>query len=117
MKTGCSTGTRPKPFPDPYEEGGLEEACPLCTIRSNLRASRCFCTLLLPGLKRLGMQAHECIAFEDSFSGLASATAAGLRTVAVLTTRTEAEMKERGAFMAVRDFAAPELWEFIGAGR
>ncbi len=65
------------------------------------------------GLERLGLTADSCIAFEDSFSGLASAQAAGLRTVGVLTCRTEEEMLTRGAFMAVANFEAEGLWRFL----
>jgi HAD superfamily hydrolase (TIGR01509 family) len=80
---------RPKPFPDAYNEG----------------------------LRRLGLAAEECLAFEDSFSGLASAVAAGIPTVAVLTSRAEAEMKEKGAFLTIKDFEAPSLWEVLERGR
>ena len=65
------------------------------------------------GLERIGLDVDDCIAFEDSFSGLASATAAGLRTVGILTCRTEKDMVERGAFMAVPNFEHPKLWEFL----
>jgi beta-phosphoglucomutase-like phosphatase (HAD superfamily) len=65
------------------------------------------------GLERIGLAAEECIAFEDSFSGLASAQAAGLRTVGILTCRTAEEMLARGAFMAVDNFEAGELWNFL----
>ncbi len=76
---------RPKPFPDPY----------------------------LEGLARLGLKAEDCIAFEDSFSGMASAQAAGLKTVAVLTCRTAEEMLARGAFLAIPNFEDERLWEFL----
>lgn len=78
---------KPKPFPDAYKEG----------------------------LRRLDLAAKECIAFEDSFSGLASAVAAGIPTVAVLTSRSEAEMIDRGAFMSVKDFDEPSLWALLEA--
>lgn len=80
---------RPKPFPDAYHEG----------------------------LRRLGLAAEECLAFEDSFSGLESAVGAGIPTVAVLTSRAEGEMKERGAFLTVKDFECPSLWEVLEGGR
>lgn len=78
---------KPKPFPDAYKEG----------------------------LRRLDLAAKECIAFEDSFSGLASAVAAGIPTVAVLTSRSKAEMIDRGAFMSVKDFDEPSLWALLEA--
>lgn len=81
--------TRPKPFPDPY----------------------------LTGLAKLGLEPHECIAFEDSFSGLKSAVDAGLRTVGVLTGRAEGQMLAAGAFMEVKNFDDEKLWAFLMQGR
>lgn len=45
--------------------------------------------LFLLALDRLGLSAHECLAFEDSRNGVLSATRAGLRTVATPSMYTE----------------------------
>mmetsp|Transcript_15925 Transcript_15925/g.48610 ORF Transcript_15925/g.48610 Transcript_15925/m.48610 type:complete len:96 (-) Transcript_15925:997-1284(-) len=75
-----------KPFPDPY----------------------------LEGMRRLSLGAHECVAFEDSPSGAKSAVAAGLRTVAVLSGRTEEQMvASHGCVMGVRRYDDSRLLESL----
>ncbi|WP_435169291.1 HAD family hydrolase [Falsirhodobacter sp. 1013] len=63
----------------------------------------------LTGLQRLGVEAAEAVAFEDSPPGLLSATRAGLFTVALTTTRSEQDLLALGADLAVADFADPRL--------
>ena len=76
-----------KPHPLPYLEG--------------LRA-----TVAAPGTS---------IAFEDSRSGVRSASAAGIPTVGMLTTLGHDDLIEAGAVMTAESFAAPELLEMIAA--
>lgn len=64
-------------------------------------------------LHRLNIQASEAIAFEDSPSGVRSASGAGIITVGLTTTQNPASLKAAGATLAVPDFTAPELWEFL----
>jgi len=60
-------------------------------------------------LDRLGIKAHEAIAFEDSPSGVRSAVGAGIITVGIATTQPPAVLYELGAKLVVPDFTAPEL--------
>ena len=64
-------------------------------------------------LERLGIQASEAIAFEDSPSGVLSATGAGITTIGVTTTQRSELLKAAGATLTVPDFTAPELWNFL----
>ena len=48
-------------------------------------------------MENLGLNSRECIAFEDSFSGIRSALAAGIFTVALTGTIGEERAKEAGA--------------------
>ncbi len=64
-------------------------------------------------LHRLNIQASEAIAFEDSPSGVRSAAGAGIITVGLTTTQSSEDLKASGATLAVPDFTAPELWEFL----
>jgi beta-phosphoglucomutase len=48
--------------------------------------------LYLKAAEELGRRAQECVAFEDSYPGVASALAAGLRVVGVTTTHSRAEL-------------------------
>ena len=58
----------------------------------------------LEGMRLVGADPGASLAFEDSRTGIASAIAAGLTTVGVMTGLDEAALLEAGATMAVRDF-------------
>jgi HAD superfamily hydrolase (TIGR01509 family) len=64
-------------------------------------------------LERLGIQGSEAIAFEDSPSGVLSASGAGIITVGITTTQAPELLKASGAVLTVPDFAATELWVFL----
>ncbi len=49
--------------------------------------------IFLETARRLGGSPGGCIVFEDAFAGIAGATAAGMRCVALTTTHTEAELR------------------------
>ena len=74
---------RPKPFPDIY-----------------LRAA-----------ELLGEAPGDCIVFEDSYSGVEAARAAGMRVVGLRTTHGELP----GADIAIDDFLSEELEAWLGA--
>lgn len=61
-------------------------------------------------LERLGVGSHEAIAFEDSPSGVRSATAAGVRVVGLCTTQEAEALARLGASPCVSDFTDPALW-------
>jgi beta-phosphoglucomutase-like phosphatase (HAD superfamily) len=73
--------SRPKPFPDIY-----------------LRAA-----------ELLGASPEDCLVFEDSYAGVESGLAAGMRVVALRTTHQEFE----GVSLSVDNFLAPELEVFV----
>jgi HAD superfamily hydrolase (TIGR01509 family) len=64
-------------------------------------------------LDRLAVQASEAIAFEDSPSGVHSASGAGIITIGLTTTQSSESLKAAGATLTVPDFAAKELWDFL----
>lgn len=74
---------RPKPFPDVY--------------------------LLAAGL--IGAAPPDCIVFEDSYSGVEAARAAGMRVVGLRTTHRELP----GADLVIDDFLSEELDAWLGA--
>jgi HAD superfamily hydrolase (TIGR01509 family) len=74
---------RPKPFPDVY----------------------------LLAAKLLGEPPGNCIAFEDSHSGVEAARAAGMRVVGIRTTHSELP----GADLAIDDFLSEELEAWLEA--
>jgi HAD superfamily hydrolase (TIGR01509 family) len=67
----------------------------------------------LEGLRRIGAEAERSVAFEDSRSGISSATGAGIATVGILTSLTADEAKAAGATIAAENFAAAELLDFV----
>ena len=58
--------------------------------------------LYLKAAEAIGVPAARCVAFEDSYPGLESALAAGMKVVGVTTTHTRRELGQ--AHIAVRDF-------------
>ena len=69
----------------------------------------------LEGLRLLGADPAHCVAFEDSRTGVASATGAGIATIGMMTGLGEAALLGAGAAMAARDYADPAVIEMIAA--
>jgi HAD superfamily hydrolase (TIGR01509 family) len=63
----------------------------------------------LMALDILGLPPTDAIAFEDSTSGIKSATAAGIPTVGIASTHAPETLEKVGAFAAFRDFTDPGL--------
>jgi len=74
----------------------------------------------LTGLERLGAEAGQALAFEDSLPGVKAASGAGIFTVGIATTQTPERLLAAGASLVVDDFDDPRLWAVIAqmeAGR
>lgn len=69
----------------------------------------------LEGLRQLGASAAASVAFEDSRTGIASATGAGLSTVGIRTSLTDADMIAAGAALSVDGYDDPRASAFIEA--
>ena len=67
----------------------------------------------LTGLQRLGAEAGQALAFEDSLPGVAAASGAGIFTVGVATTQTPERLLAAGAGLVIADFDDPELWALV----
>ncbi|QFU15576.1 HAD family hydrolase [Microvirga thermotolerans] len=67
----------------------------------------------LTALDRLGIAAHEAIAFEDSPSGMKAAKGAGLFSFGMLTGLKAEEMAALGADRTIADFHDRALWEIL----
>lgn len=68
----------------------------------------------LTGLQRLGVEASQALAFEDSPSGVMSAAAAGIRTIGLATTRTVEELTAAGSHSVINDFEDERLSGWTG---
>jgi HAD superfamily hydrolase (TIGR01509 family) len=64
-------------------------------------------------LDQLGMQPFEAIAFEDSASGVKSASSAGIVTIGMTTSLDEASLRAAGARDTIRDFEDPRLRRWL----
>jgi HAD superfamily hydrolase (TIGR01509 family) len=69
----------------------------------------------LEGLRAANAVPHLSVAFEDSRSGIKSASAAGIATVGIRTSLSHADMIEAGALMTARDFDDPGLMKLLAA--
>jgi len=64
-------------------------------------------------MKYLQLTPKQCVAFEDSPSGIRSAVAADVEVVGLLTGHSEEELRAAGASAVYRDFTAPALRETL----
>lgn len=62
----------------------------------------------------LGVSPDQCLVFEDAIAGTQAARNAGMRCWGVLTTHSEAELKQAGAEYCIQDFTDPALQQLIG---
>ena len=69
----------------------------------------------LEGLRAVGATAAASLAFEDSRSGVRSASAAGIATIGIRTSLSHADMVAAGAVMTAKAFDDPELLHFVAA--
>jgi len=67
----------------------------------------------LTGLDRLGGDATRAIAFEDSLSGIRSASRAGIYTLGLRGVLADEAMREAGANGVIDDFTSPALWRML----
>lgn len=67
----------------------------------------------LEGLRLLGARAEVSVAFEDSRTGIASATAAGIATVGIRTSLAHEDLVVAGAVMSAAGYDESELLAFI----
>jgi phosphoglycolate phosphatase len=69
----------------------------------------------LEGLRLLGADAAHSLAFEDSRTGIISATGAGIATVGLATGLTPEQLVEAGAVIGVRDYTDPAVLKMVEA--
>jgi HAD superfamily hydrolase (TIGR01509 family) len=69
----------------------------------------------LEGLRAVSAAPDASLAFEDSRSGVRSASSAGIATVGIRTSLSHADMVAAGAVMTARAFDDPELLTFVAA--
>jgi HAD superfamily hydrolase (TIGR01509 family) len=69
----------------------------------------------LQGLRAVGAAPEASVAFEDSRSGVQSASSAGIATIGIRTSLSHDDMVAAGAVMTARAFDDPDLLKFVAA--
>ncbi|PXA97383.1 haloacid dehalogenase [Nostoc sp. 3335mG] len=69
----------------------------------------------LEGLRLLGADPANSVAFEDSRTGIRSATSAGIATIGMATGLEPAQLVEAGAVLGARDYEDRTLLDFVAA--
>jgi HAD superfamily hydrolase (TIGR01509 family) len=69
----------------------------------------------LEGLRAVSAAPSLSVAFEDSRSGIKSASAAGIATVGIRTSLSHADMVEAGALLTAKTFDDPDLIKLVAA--
>jgi phosphoglycolate phosphatase len=69
----------------------------------------------LAGLRAVDAAPEHSIAFEDSRSGVQSASAAGITTIGIRTSLGHSDMVAAGAFTTASSFDDPELTQLVAA--
>ena len=64
---------------------------------------------------RLGVACERCVVLEDAPEGIAAGKAAGMRTIAVATTRSVERLNETGADLVVASLEDERVWRFLSA--
>jgi beta-phosphoglucomutase-like phosphatase (HAD superfamily) len=67
----------------------------------------------LEGLRAVAAAPEASVAFEDSRSGVRSASSAGIATIGIRTSLSHTEMVAAGAVMTAKAFDDPKLLEFV----
>jgi HAD superfamily hydrolase (TIGR01509 family) len=67
----------------------------------------------LEGLRAVGAAPEASVAFEDSRSGVQSASSAGIATIGIRTSLSHVDMVGAGAVMSAKDYDDPELLKFV----
>ncbi|KVE33249.1 hypothetical protein WS68_12580 [Burkholderia sp. TSV86] len=64
-------------------------------------------------MNELGGTVQKAVAFEDSASGVKSASSAGVHTFGMLTALSREQLGEAGAHESIRDFSDRALWDYL----
>lgn len=91
----------------------LEEAFDTIVLADDVGAGKPDPAPYLAALDALGVRAGEALAFEDSPSGIASSTGAGVPTIGVASTQEPGKLGRLGVALVVHDFTDPELEAFV----
>ena len=111
LPVGLATNAEPANVNFILDRGGLREYFRVIVDGHQVRRAKPDPEIYLRTAELLSVAPRNCIVFEDSFSGIAAAQAAGTRIVGLRTTHGELP----GAHLAIDDFRAPQLETWLRA--
>ena len=91
----------------------LTETFPVVVLAADAPPGKPHPAPYLLGLKKLGVNAKNAIAFEDSPTGIKAAVAADIYTIGITSTHEPELLQQCGADMVIEDFNSPQLWQFL----
>jgi HAD superfamily hydrolase (TIGR01509 family) len=94
---------------------GIAERFKVLVIGDELAQGKPHPMPYLEGLRAVGAAPETSVAFEDSRSGVRSASSAGIATIGIRTSLSHADMVAAGAAMTAKAFDDPKLLEFVAA--
>jgi beta-phosphoglucomutase len=111
LAIGLGTNAEPPNVKFILEESGLEPYFQAIVDGHQVKNAKPAPDIYLEVARRLNVKPEHCVVFEDSFSGVAAALAAGMRAIGVRTTHHSFE----GVSLAIDDFNDPVLEPWIKA--
>jgi HAD superfamily hydrolase (TIGR01509 family) len=109
VPTGCATNAEPANVEFVLRRGGIEKYFRAVVDGHQVDRPKPFPDIYLKAAALLGAEPEHCLVFEDSYAGVEAGLAAGMKVVALRTTHRDFT----GVDLAVDDFLAPELEEFV----
>ena len=108
LAVGLGTNAEPPNVKFTLEQSGLTHLFQAIVDGHQVSRPKPAPDIYLEVARRLSVEPKHCLVFEDSFSGVAAALAAGMRAVGVRTTHSHFE----GVSLTIDDFTDPalELW-------
>jgi beta-phosphoglucomutase len=111
VPAGCATNAERANVEIVLQLGGIAEFFKVVVDGHQVSRPKPFPDIYLRAAELLSAAPEDCLVFEDSYAGVEAGLAAGMQVVALRTTHPEFQ----GVSLAVDDFRAPELEEFITA--
>lgn len=90
----------------------IKEYFPLRVTADDIEHSKPSPDCYLMGSKKCGVEAKKCIVFEDSLAGIEAAQRAEMRVIALSTTYTEEELREKTEEI-IKDFEGIRVEDFL----
>jgi beta-phosphoglucomutase family hydrolase len=109
LAVGCATNAEPANVDFILDAGKIRQFFRVAVDGHQVERPKPFPDIYLRAAELLDVDPRRCIVFEDSYTGIDAAHAAGMKVVAIRTTHHHFPDVE----LAVDDFRAPELEPFV----